>query len=115
MVDENEDTEIELSEEEEKKIIELFKKNSSSFAYEEMNEKLNQIETLMNEVEQISERIGIPFSASVSPLSNTYVPTSMYAMYGKLGEGLNDLLDDVGVYVDSESYKYGGWEHSAVC
>lgn len=111
-----EDADVELSEEEKQKIIDLFKSNTNSFAYEELKEKLNQLGMLMQEIEQLSERIGIPFDTDISPISNTYTPASMYQMYGKLDdEDLDSLLSDLGVWIDSDYREFGGWEHSAIC
>jgi hypothetical protein len=60
--------------------------------------------------EKISEKYGIPFHSSVSPLSQPYWPSSFSTKFGGLD---SDFVSDItGTY---NEYDSEGWRHSAVC
>ena len=56
----------------------------------------------------ISEETGIPFSASVSPLSQSYIPDSLSSKFP--GVDREFYSEIAGAYGE-----YEGWQHSAVC
>lgn len=57
---------------------------------------------------KISEETGIPFSAGVSPLSQSYIPGSLSEKFpGVDREFYSELAGAYG--------EYEGWQHSAVC
>lgn len=57
---------------------------------------------------KISEETGIPFSAGVSPLSQSYIPNSLQEKFpGVSSEFYSELAGAYG--------EYEGWQHSAVC
>src|SRR5579864_907823 len=57
---------------------------------------------------KISEETGIPFSAGVSPLSQSYIPNSLGEKFpGVDREFYSELAGAYG--------EYEGWQHSAVC
>lgn len=57
---------------------------------------------------KISEETGIPFSAGVSPLSQSYIPNSLSDKFpGVDREFYSELAGAYG--------EYEGWQHSAVC
>lgn len=57
---------------------------------------------------KISEETGIPFSAGVSPLSQSYIPNSLSEKFpGVEREFYSELAGAYG--------EYEGWQHSAVC
>lgn len=75
----------------------------------QIEEKVNAASAALAEAETLSERYGIPFDSSVSPLSQTYIP-------GTFGEKFPELdRDFVGDVTGSYLHEYEGWEHSAVC
>lgn len=75
-----------------------------------IQEKLNQAAQLIEEAEKISEETGVPFTASVSPLGQSYIPNSLAEKFPDL-----DTSFAYDVTEASSEYGYGGWEHSAVC
>lgn len=57
---------------------------------------------------KISEETGIPFRASVSPLSQSYIPDSMSSKFPDVDRSFcTEIADAWG--------EYEGWQHSAVC
>lgn len=56
----------------------------------------------------LSEKHGIPFDSSISPLSQSYKPNS----FGEKYEGVSDNIISA---VTDCSAEYEGWQHSAVC
>lgn len=79
---------------------------------EMIQSKLNMAATLIAEAEKISEETGVPFSASVSPLGQSYFPASFSKKYGKLG---HDFVTDLtGAWTEYWS-EGAGWQHSDVC
>ncbi len=57
---------------------------------------------------KISEETGVPFSAGVSPLSQSYIPNSLQEKFPDLSREFYSEL--AGAYGE-----YEGWQHSAVC
>lgn len=57
---------------------------------------------------KISEETGIPFSAGVSPLSQSYIPDSLQSKFPDLNREFYSEM--TGAYGE-----YEGWQHSAVC
>lgn len=75
-----------------------------------IDEKLALASKYLDEAVAISEEAGIPFSASISFLGQSYTPTSLENKFPELErEFVNDLT---GTY---NEYGYAGWEHSAIC
>lgn len=88
-----------------------------------INEHLTAARNALTMAQELSEKHGIPFSAGISPLSQSYFPKSFEDMWaGKFRDSEDDnVVDEMyetvsnitgahkGEYVDS------GWEHSAVC
>lgn len=78
-------------------------------AEKRINEKLKVAMDALNEAEEISNETGIPFSSSISPLSQGYTPPGVEDKFPNVSrEFINDLSDVSNEY-DS------GWQHSAVC
>ncbi len=65
----------------------------------------------IDEAEEIAEKFGVPFSSSVSPLSQAYYPTTTNDLYPDLDR---DFIDTVSGAYHSD-YGEDGWQHSAVC
>lgn len=108
--DNEEETESELSDEEQAALEEKFQK-----AYEKASSKINkQLEIAreaISKAEEISEEYGIPFCSDITPLSMSYRPESYSEKWGDLDGDLNELTGGE-IYSLPE---YEGWEHSAVC
>ncbi len=81
---------------------------------------------VIEELEAICEETGIPYDASVSPVSQVYRPNTFEEKWGKL----NDETVDVVSKWDGKTYKetlwenltdeasqgeYKGWQHSMAC
>lgn len=91
-----------------------------------MQAKEDEALKLVREIEAIAEETGIPFSACLSPLSQTFQPNSFHE---KWGETLNEELEKERTWGSGGTYKvaifeavtgdspgeYEGWQHSAVC
>ena len=70
--------------------------------------KLHEAEKLLDEAVAISEETGIPFSAGISPLSQSYLPNSLHSKFPDIDRSFaNEIADASG--------EYEGWQHSAVC
>lgn len=65
----------------------------------------------LDEAEELSEEFGIPFSSGISPLSQSYYPTTTSELYKGLSSEFIDEIADV-YHAD---YGEEGWQHSAVC
>lgn len=79
---------------------------------DQIHEQLEIASKAIAKAEKIAEKYGIPFSASVSPLGQSYFPASFPEKFRELS--LNFVSDLTGAY--SEYANDGcGWEHSAVC
>jgi len=77
-------------------------------AHKRIDEKMAIARNALNEAVKISEETGIPFSASVSPLSQSYIPDSLSEKFPDVDrEFYSDLTGAWG--------EYEGWQHSAVC
>jgi hypothetical protein len=76
-------------------------------ATEKINAKLAKAKKYLSEAVALSEDYGVPFSASISFLSQSYTPGSVPEELDK------EFVESVtGTY---NEYGYEGWEHSAVC
>ncbi|HVI42688.1 MAG TPA: hypothetical protein VM577_18745 [Anaerovoracaceae bacterium] len=110
-IDEDEDEkESELSEEDQAALEAKFKKAYDK-AVAKIEEQIEIASEAISKAEEISEKYGIPFHSSITPLSQSYRPAS----FSEKWAGLEDSLDDL---TDGELYgvpDYEGWEHSAVC
>jgi len=79
-------------------------------AISRIDEKLALASKYLDEATAISEETGIPFSASISYLGQSYTPASLEKKFPELERDfVNDLT---GTY---NEYGGAGWEHSAVC
>lgn len=78
-------------------------------AEEEIKEQMEIARSAIRKAEEISERYGIPFYASCSPLGQRYKPESFDSMWVKIKD--NDELMELIDFVP----EYDGWQHSAVC
>ena len=80
-------------------------------ASQEINDKMSEAYNLVKEACKVSEKYGVPFSASVSPLSNSYTPNSFSSKFPEVDrEFVQELTETY-----SPDTEYGGWQHSAVC
>lgn len=79
-----------------------------SDAHKRIDEKMSVAWAALNEAVKISEETGIPFSAGVSPLSQSYIPESLHEKFPDVDR---DFYSDItGAWGE-----YDGWQHSAVC
>lgn len=70
--------------------------------------KLAAAEKLIDEAVAISEETGIPFSAGVSPLGQSYLPNSLHEKFPDIDRSFaNEIAEAYG--------EYEGWQHSQVC
>jgi hypothetical protein len=76
-----------------------------------IDKKLAIASKALDEAVELSEKHGIPFSTSVSPLSQSYFPTTFSEKFGDIE---TDLVDSI-TGASTEYPEDGGWEHSAVC
>jgi len=68
--------------------------------------------SLLDAAVELSEKHGIPFEANISPLSQSYTPTSYEKKFAGLSQDF--VVDLTDAYPGGE-YGGDGWEHSAVC
>jgi len=86
-------------------------RDSASSVLKQINDKLDESRAALNEAVKLSEKHGVPFSAGISPLSQSYFPASFSNKFpGVDTELVNNIT---GAYSDYP--EYGGWQHSAVC
>lgn len=76
-----------------------------------INEKLAIASKAIDEAEVIAEQYGVPFSAGVSPLGQSYFPASTGDKFPDVD---SDFINDITGAYHSE-YGGEGWQHSAVC
>ena len=77
-------------------------------AQERIDAKMSEARKALDEAVKISEETGIPFSAGISPLSQSYIPNSLSDKFPELDKSF--------AYEVAEAYgEYEGWQHSAVC
>jgi hypothetical protein len=77
-------------------------------AQERIEEKLRAAMAALREAEKIADEAGIPFSAGISPLSQSYIPSSLEEKFPNVDRDfINDITGSYG--------EYDGWQHSAVC
>lgn len=70
--------------------------------------KMDAAYAALQEAVKISEETGIPFGASISPLSQSYIPNSLQEKFPDIDREFYSEL--AGAYGE-----YEGWQHSAVC
>jgi len=88
--------------------FELAFRLASSVAQKRIDEKLAMAHAALREAVKISNETGIPFNASISPLSQSYIPVSLAEKFSDLDRDfINEITDSYG--------EYDGWQHSAVC
>lgn len=79
-----------------------------SDAQARIDAEMNKAWAALEAAVKISEETGIPFSAGVSPLSQSYIPNSLSEKFpGVDREFYSELAGAYG--------EYEGWQHSAVC
>jgi hypothetical protein len=81
-------------------------KKVQKLALKEISLKLKEAQKALDEAESISEKYGISFYSNVSPLGQSYRPSSFESKWGK-------LLDKMEEY--DELPEHEGWQHSSVC
>jgi hypothetical protein len=77
-------------------------------ALERIDAKLSIASKAIQEAVKISEETGVPFSAGVSPLGQSYIPAS-------LGEKFPELDKSTAQEIADAYGEYDGWQHSDVC
>lgn len=85
-------------------------RNTADIATKDINVNLSIAARAIEEAESIAETYGIPFSSSVSPLSQGYTPESLDVKFPNLSK---DFIYEV--TETSNEYGNSGWEHSQVC
>ncbi len=90
-------------------------KKAKQEAQEKINKHLNDSHEALDKAIQVSEQYAVPFSSSISPLGQSYRPSSMEKKWGEdniaqLQEYNYENYDE-----DFELPEYEGWQHSAVC
>lgn len=91
-----------------------------------LNAKDDEAEKLIREIEAICEETGIPYRASVSPLSQVYRPKSFDSKWPTVNDEIISATSkysgkqyDTSVWDEttggSSQGEYAGWQHSAVC
>lgn len=74
--------------------------------------KVREASKALDEAVALSEEHGVPFYSTVSPLSQTYSPTSVVDKWPGLD---SETIEDISGGWTRE-YGFGaGWQHSAVC
>lgn len=79
---------------------------------DEIEDQLEIAAKAIAKAQEISEEHGLPFYASVSPLSQTFTPGSFYANYSELSR---DFVYNLTEAFPGGEYEQEGWEHSQVC
>jgi len=80
--------------------------------------RLDTARKFLNEAQELADAHGVPFHASISPLSNSYVPKGFsQTKFAALDqEVICEIAGVWGEYIDDMLHGYGcGWVHSAVC
>lgn len=80
-------------------------------AQKKIEEKLAKAMEALNEAEEIAEEYGVPFDSSISPLSQSYFPTTTREKFPHVDD---EFINNVSGAYHSE-YGGEGWQHSAVC
>jgi hypothetical protein len=86
-------------------------RDSAAAVLDKINDKLDEARTALSEAIKLSENHGVPFSAGISPLAQSYFPASFSEKFP--GVDTEIVSNITGAY--SEYPEYGGWQHSAVC
>lgn len=95
-----------MSEDKKTKLEKEFEKAHKD-ASERIEEQLDIARQALVKARLISEEYGVPFETDVSPVGNSYTPTSFEVKFEKLDR--SKIWDEFGVWPD----EYAGWEHSA--
>jgi hypothetical protein len=80
-------------------------------AKKQIEKKLVAAAKALDEAEAIANKYGIPFHSGVSPLSQSYYPSSTGELYPDLDSEFIDSLS--GAY--HSEYGEEGWQHSSIC
>lgn len=80
-------------------------------AKEKIEAKLAEASKALDEAEEIAEEYGVPFHSGISPLSQSYFPTTTSEKFPDVD---SDFINEIS---DAYHSDYGGegWQHSAVC
>jgi len=81
-------------------------------ADKEMAQYLKEASEALQKAKAVSEKYGVPFTSSISPLRNGFIPKSFQDKFGELD---HDFVSDVSGVYDEYGDFYPGWIHSAVC
>jgi hypothetical protein len=99
-----------MSDIEETELEKQFKETVES-VQKQIKEKMEVARFAIREAVSLAEQHGVPFYANISPLGQTYWPSSFYGKFGKLD---SDVVFDI-ASAWTDEVEYGGWQHSAVC
>lgn len=104
-----ENVDLDILERETSELEKEFKRVANS-VLEQIEKKIEEAHTALNAAVELSEAHGIPFHSSISPLSQSYFPTSFQVKFESLDK--YSVSDITGAYSE---YTDGGWAHSAIC
>jgi len=80
-------------------------------AMKKINNHLIKATKAISDAKNIADKYGVAFQTSISPISQSYYPSTISDMYPDLDP---DFINDVnGTYHSDDNRE--GWEHSAVC
>lgn len=80
---------------------------------QEIEDKVQQAEKLMNEAIEIADRYGIPFSANMfSSMRGWYVPETFADRFSALDKEMVMELTDISTY---RLGRANGWQYSNIC
>ena len=108
---ENEDSDDEEEASENPELEAAFQKVADAHMHQ-IEEQLEIAAKAIAKAEKIAEKYGLPFQASVSPLSQSFTPESFWEKFGDLD---SDFVMDITDAYLGEEHGEAGWEHSAVC
>jgi len=80
-------------------------------AGEKIDKLLAKAAKAISDAEEIADKYGVPFNSGVSPLSQSYFPSTTSELFPDLD---SEFVNDVTGAYHSE-YGEEGWQHSAVC
>lgn len=75
---------------------------------DEIKAKVDEASKVLKEATKLSEKYGIPFYSHISPIGQSYNPSSFSKKFPGLDE---DIVSDL----TASHSEYSGWQHSAVC
>lgn len=73
--------------------------------------KLKLASKALDEAEELAEKYGVPFHSGISPLSQSYFPTTTSEKFPEVSE---DFVQEISGAYHSD-YGGEGWQHSSVC